>query len=203
MLNDHKNLENFQKNKLVYIHGITTSGKSTIGNLLHKKLLNLNHKVSLIDQDTFYLKEKPNVIFTNNNIKYTQPNWDCIESVDFDKLNKQIKQVLKKNDYVIVTGFALWFMNDELPKPDINILLNYNSKELINEIIRKRVISKFKNSSEERKQIDTYMVKKVVVPFYDETLKHIGNPCKIDIYQSLALKSPEIICDEIMVFLKF
>lgn len=54
----------WMSSKLIFIHGISSSGKSTIGKLL-EKVLGLSH---WIDQDTFYLSDKPKVSFDNEDV---------------------------------------------------------------------------------------------------------------------------------------
>ncbi len=161
--------------KLIFIHGISSVGKSTVGSELRKYLNN----AILIDQDTFYKINKPYVLLGNQNV----PNWDCVEAIDFTSFNNAILDLKNNYNYVIVTGFALREKEMKI-KPDINILLDFGLSEqnAINTIISGRIVSK-NIKTIEKKYKDEMMVKNIVWPYYQETLTKIGNYHRIVVYE--------------------
>lgn len=182
--------------KLIYINGASGSGKTTLGLMLHDKL----NKSYFIDQDKFYKKDKPSVNFEDDNgTKYTSPNWDCTDAIDFDALILNIKDAMTKYDYVIVSGFALR-LDSGIPKPNVSILLDYNmpADKTQEQIINTRLQSKKIKDNDK----DKWMVKKVLWPFYEETLTKIGNAVKIPIFSDLEnlekRRSKDELLDDIM-----
>ena len=157
---------------LLYLHGISSAGKTSIGKELLKHLPN----AILIDQDTYYKKLKPLVTFkgakgpalTGDQV-YTSANWDTHEAIDFIQFNDDIQEAVNLYDYVIVTGFALRqpYM---LFKPDLSILLDIGDNAL-HKIVTARRVSKGYSGDKAIK--DYYMVSQVVYPYYLETLKEI------------------------------
>jgi adenylate kinase family enzyme len=85
---------------IICISGISGSGKTTLGKLFVDK----HNDYILIDQDSFFLKNKPKIMLSNGNIV---SNWDCIDCIDWDLLNETVIETSKKNK-VLLTGFALW-----------------------------------------------------------------------------------------------
>lgn len=168
--------------KLIFLNGITGTGKTSIGNLLQKSLKNS----VVIDQDSFYNKNKPliTLIAPNDNkydASFITSNWDCDESINFVLFNNSIKCNLTKYDYVIVTGFSLR-SNLMTIMPDLSFLLIHNmSDDLIQEkIIESRRQAKgFQGVKAER---DIIMVKTVIMPYYKETLTKLYDSHSIDVY---------------------
>lgn len=166
--------------KLIFLNGITGTGKTTIGEILAQNLKNS----IVIDQDSFYKHNKPQIsLLGNDNLYYKTSNWDCDEAIDFDSLNFTIKFNLEKYDHVIVTGFSLR-SNLITITPNLSFLLIHNnstSNDLIQEkIIESRQQSKgFTGIKAER---DIIMVKNVIMPYYNETLTKLYNSHFIDVY---------------------
>jgi hypothetical protein len=197
--------------KLIFIHGISSSGKSTIGKLL-EKVLGLSH---WIDQDTFYFSDKPKVSFDNKDVNsttctqeekktYTGSNWDCIEAIDFDALRYSIIASLCRYEYVIVTGFAL-------RQKELNLIADYsfvlsfdfgNGDDIIDLetfVTETRKISK-KITDIDKQEKDYWMVRKVVYPFYLETLTKIQKSTKICVYRNQERVDVRIIVDDILSY---
>ena len=158
---------------LIYLHGVSSSGKTSIGNELLKHLDN----AILIDQDTYYKSLKPQITFVGDKV-YTVANWDTAEVIDFNQFNNVIEQALEKYKWVIVTGFAL---RDEYMrlKADLSILLDIGDHPLC-KITAARQVSK--GYQGEKAIRDFYMVEKVVLPYYEETLKHITYHYKLKVF---------------------
>lgn len=158
--------------KLIFIHGISTSGKSLIGRELNKILKDS----ILIDQDEFYVKNKPLITFSNGKISYTASNLDCDEAIDYVTFKNVIHYNLQLFEYVIVTGFALR-SNLLNINSDYSILLENNN---INRIIKGRQQSK--GYQDEKAEKDKWMVIKIIYPYYLETLSKIQYDYKIPVY---------------------
>lgn len=157
------------KGKLIFIHGVSGSGKSTVGEMLKTLLLPWS---TLIDQDQFYKAEKPSIILDG----YKTKNWDCEDAIDFEAFRRAIREKLHDYLYIFVTGFAL---RKELMQidADYSYLLEFDLKDedAISQIINARLKSKEISDNERR---DRLMVSEVVWPFYLETKKLI-QPSKV------------------------
>lgn len=187
--------------KLIFINGITSTGKTTIGKLLvvQQQLKNS----FLIDQDSFYKHNKPLITLTDSeNQKFTTSNWDCDEAIDFTSLNITIKCKLAQYDYVIVTGFALK-SNLITIIPDFSFLLTHsnNSIELTADFIQQNIIETrrqskgFKGLKADRDEI---MVKNVIWPYYLETLTNLYNYHIIAVYRDNKRIDKTIILKQIL-----
>lgn len=164
-------METSRKSTLIFIHGVSGSGKSTAAEML--KIMYLPRS-ALIDQDSFYKQEKPLVTFEGAYRKtYTAENWDCEEAIDFDAFRNVIQEKMRDYLFVIVTGFAL---RKDLMKisADYSFILKFDlpEKDIIFKIIETRIKSKGFTDSEKKRR-DYYMVHKVLWPFYLETLNLI------------------------------
>ncbi len=174
---------------LIYLHGVSSSGKSTIGNAL---LNHLNNAI-LIDQDTYYKKIKPVVTFQGDQF-YRTSNWDTTDAIDFDTFNHHIENAMNQYSYVIITGFALQDQYMTL-KPTLSILLDIGTNP-IDKIAKARQISK--NYKGEKAVRDFYMVQEVVYPYYQETLQNITG-YKVQVYDDQRRPLDEIV-NEILEF---
>ena len=155
---------------LIFISGISGVGKSTISKELAKEL-NFIH----VNQDNYYLKDKPFVTLSNG---LKAKNWDTEQAVNFDKLNSDLEMYIKQGKKTIVEGFCL---RDDLinVKPNIHIHLSYipivTGDELIEifnqykEVIVSRII-KSRAQAKPGIKNDEIVVKELVWPFYMETL---------------------------------
>ena len=160
------------KSAIIFISGISGVGKSTISKELANKL-NFVH----INQDNYYLKDKP-IVTLSNGLKVK--NWDSVAALDFEKLNNDIYDYLSEGRNILLEGFCL---RDDLIKvvPNIHIHLSYipvppnvnlvdtytaNKDVIIPRIIRSRAQAKpgIKN--------DEIVVNELVWPFYMNTLEN-------------------------------
>jgi cytidylate kinase len=175
---------------IIFIHGISTSGKTTIG----KKLSLILENSIFIDQDTYFLKEKTKVSLSNGE---QVSNYDTVESIDWQSFNRDIQIYSKKYKNVIVVGFELIekLINSS---PNISFYLRYNLyKDLtLNVIINNRSITKKINQN-----CDILNVREVVYPFHESILSQIKVDHILNIYNGLERKSIDILSDEILSFL--
>ena len=147
------------------ISGLSGVGKTTIS----EKFVELHPQYKNIDQDKFYIKQKPKKIINDKEFN----NWDCIESIDWQSLNKTVIQTSFKNP-VILSGFALWTEMLRFPVK-AHIHLEYGDN-IIEKCIKNRSYTKSTNKK------DNLIVEKMVYPFYLETLKNIDITHKIPVY---------------------
>lgn len=151
------------RRKLLIISGISGSGKTYLG--AHYAAIN---KWYHIDQDSYYLANKPTVILSNG--KRTS-NWDCDEAINWSVLQEAIQTALTTQS-VVLTGFAPfhdYLGIAELKKRDvlvthIHLVTSDNKDEVINNAISFRRQSK--HWTPEKEQLDELVVKEVVYPFY-------------------------------------
>lgn len=178
---------------LIYLHGVSTSGKSTIGSALSKQLTNAIH----IDQDTYYKSVKPMVTFEGDK-SYVTSNWDTVMAIDFDHFNLVIVKAIEQYSWVIVSGFA---MHDELMtlKPDVSFLLDYNINNPMDKISEQRKISK--EYSGEKEEKDYWIVRKVLWPYYQETLKKISYDYNIKMFKEDKRRPIQDIVKEMITYL--
>jgi shikimate kinase len=174
---------------LIFLHGVSTSGKTFIG----KELANKLPDSICIDQDTFYRKEKPMItfsvggsIFSGEDRKtFTVENWDSEESIDFEALRNNVNDSLTKYKYVIVTGFALRQRLMQM-NADYSFLLKFNldSNETVNRIATLRSeTKKFEiTKNTEKREKDYGMIIHSVWPFYLQTLKEIQHSQELIVY---------------------
>lgn len=162
----------FRKQKLIYIHGGSGVGKSTLAQELQKVF---GKNCIWIDQDTFYRSEKPMIEYNyqdekGQTVHVKERNWDSLEAVDMDAFNTAISNAIQNSEIGIVTGFAL--RPDSLVyAPDVNILLDYGMSP---ENAREKMIEARQSSKGykgEKAYKDRKRVEKVVWPYYEETLK--------------------------------
>ncbi|HSW76884.1 MAG TPA: hypothetical protein VLG50_07550 [Candidatus Saccharimonadales bacterium] len=156
--------------KLIFISGISGTGKSTIGRLLTSFLSN----AIWIDQDLFYKFKKPKIKSPYGDLD----NWDDDDSIDYQQFENRILSAKKQYDHVIVTGFALRHYLLPHINPDYHFLFTFllpvTDENNINYIIRARQQSKNFNT-QLKKDKDMWMVIHVVWPYYLKTLLYIDN----------------------------
>ena len=172
--------------KLIYIHGGSGVGKSTLGNKILEDLNQLygNNSAVLIDQDTFYYKDKP--IIEYDNVK--EANWDTLDAIDMNLFNERISEFMKLDfSFVIVTGFALRQMH---LSANLEILLDYN---MTPENAREKMIlarQQSKGYKGEKAIKDRKRVEMIVWPYYEVTLKSLRNFTKIDVFDEKGERIP-------------
>lgn len=174
---------------LIFIHGVSGSGKSTIGKYIQQKINEYNgldtpNICAHLDQDTYYRDKKPFVTFyaDDSGKKFTAGNWDCEEAIDYESFTNDILDNLGLYKYVIVSGFAL---RKDLMRmeADVSFLLKIDlqTEEAKKFISNTRSKSKKFNSIEKREK-DYWMVTKIVWPFYMETVDKIQPSTCIVVY---------------------
>lgn len=179
------NTEN--ENKVIFISGISGSGKSTISNILCK-----NNSWIYIDQDWFYKVMKPKIILSN---KKEVSNWDCLEAINWEMMNNYLIESLLsvfKGKIIIICGFCPAF---DFLKININKHIHlkpHNNVNLENFCIESRKKSK-KLKNEEQ---DKLVIKELVIPFYNSILEQYKS--KIDkIIEITDSTGQRYSCDEI------
>jgi len=199
-------MENFRddlsNSTLIFLHGVSSSGKSLIG----KELSNRIPNSVWIDQDTFYHKEKPLITFNSTGsifsgedvVYFTEENWDSEESIDFKSFRNTIKSYLITRKYVIVTGFAL---REDLMKmkADYSFLLKFDAdpNKIIDLITTFRSeTKKFKTTEKQGK--DYWMVRRVVWPFYLQTLQKIQSSQTVCVYDDKGRINKDVIINKII-----
>jgi hypothetical protein len=175
------------KGTLIFLHGISGSGKTFIG----KELTNRLPDSVCIDQDDFYRKEKPLITFSiggsifsgEDRNSFTVENWDSEESIDFEIFRNTIATSVMTYKYVIVTGFALRSHLMQM-KADYSFLLKFDldPNETVNLIASLRSKTK-KFETKEKQEKDYGMIIKVVWPFYLQTLKEIQYSQELIVYR--------------------
>jgi len=191
---------------LILIHGVSAVGKTTIGKMLSDEL-----NAFYLDQDDFYLKDKPQVIFTDDqNNKFTGSNWDSIEAIDFENFNTTIITLLENDTIpcIVITGFALLpkYMQDLYNYLECNsniflksFLLSFRlSESKIIECIIEFRQHKFKELTKEKMEKDKWMIKRIVWPFYLFVLKNIKYDLEINVYENGTRRAKKDILNEIL-----
>lgn len=108
-----------KKNLIIYISGMTCSGKTKLAKAL-AKIIKADH----YQQKSYYNLEKANKKILPNNV--TVVNWDSDNAVDWDKMKKDIEEHTGK---LIVSGNAM--VNDKLPKPDFHIHITISKQKCL------------------------------------------------------------------------
>ncbi len=155
----------------IAIHGISGSGKTTIGKVLVQEL-SKRKNFAYIDQDSYYLAEKPSIKLSNGLVC---KNWDTIDALNFAALRRD----LAMNNYVVCSGFALKNLQF-----DVNILLNtgLTDDEIIARCVENRRVSK--NLTADKLEKDKLMIREVVYPYFLDTLKNIKINLRIEVYNA-------------------
>mgnify|MGYP001222915273 FL=1 len=164
---------------LMFISGISTSGKTYVGKKFVEKRNSLGEEWVFKDLDDFYIDKKPLIKLSNGKEK---ENWDCFEAIDYKRVKKFLEDsfAAEPEKNVCLVGFAL---SGELigyfPAIHFHLVLTPSSYEYINEryvfiselekelghlVIQNRQLTKgFKG---DKAEADVLMVKEVLIPFY-------------------------------------
>lgn len=185
--------------KLIFISGLSGSGKTTIGKALVKTLNetgDYDHPWLFKDQDDFFVPTKPKIKLSNGK---TKSNWDSTESIDWDSLIEWLSNHIDHYNIVLV-GFCL--RSDLIPYPhDCHIHLTYD-KENETRCIESRLKSKSTYlTTPEKIREDQLMVREVIIPFYQETLSKSDVSDMIEIYEGDKRKNINVLLDQIMILL--
>ncbi len=125
--------------KVVWLTGLSGSGKTTIANNLKKKLLNTKKKVLLIDGDKFRKKNKTKNSFSKKNIY--KNNISIIQN---------IYRIKKKYDFIIVSVISplkktRLIAKKTFGKSYFEVFVNCSIKELLKRDTKKLYIKAKKN----------------------------------------------------------
>jgi ASC-1-like (ASCH) protein/cytidylate kinase len=143
---------------LYVISGLSGSGKTTLGEALAKKL-----RFHFVDQDFFYLKEKPLVTLSDDS---KVKNWDCLEALDSNF--KHTIEVLLQREPVLLAGFALSReMLPVIPAVHIHLVTADNPTDL-EERCRKARIQAKPHIKADR---DVMVVREITIPFYHRMVR--------------------------------
>lgn len=172
-----------EANPLYVISGISGSGKTILGQLLAKQI-----KGSIfIDQDEFFIKDKPYVILSDGS---RGRNWDCLESLS-SSMTDQIYDLLLKQP-VILVGFALCReVLPVIPKVHIHLITGTNLDDIEQRCVAARTITKPNNDLNR----DKLMVKEVVIPFYNKIVANSDITHFISVFDN---KGERIIISELI-----
>lgn len=155
------------KYKVCMISGLSGTGKTTIGKaFVENKTKSEVFDWIFVDQDSYYKQPKPEIILSSG-IK--AKNWDCLDAIDWDRLNIDINNYLNRKNVMLV-GFAL--ITEKLNFPiHKHIHLVYGTNDDIKICCENRRKSKNLTCVEQMIK-DEMMVKEIVFPFYALTLKN-------------------------------
>lgn len=167
--------------RLVFISGVSTSGKTTIGKAFVENRKKLGEEWTFKDLDEFYYDKKPTIQLSNGKVK---ENWDCFEALDYAKLNTWLDYATRSKTNVCLVGFAL--SQDQLKLyPDIHFHLTLTSIDCVNStfivddkklahlVAQNRQLTKgFKG---DKAQDDVLMVKESLIPFYKSMVKELDS----------------------------
>ncbi len=167
----------------IALHGISGSGKTTVGRALAELL-----GCPYIDQDSFYLREKPLVRLSDGS---EVRNWDTMEAIDEtrlrDTLSKAERSGRDQDCAYICGGFALRGLSF-----DTNVLLQTGDtqEQIIARCIAARQQSK--GFSGPKAQRDSRMVREVVYPYYCETVSLLTELKVVKVYHG---EQRRFVCD--------
>jgi hypothetical protein len=159
---------------LMFISGVSTSGKTTIGKELVKQRTEIGEDWVFKDLDDFYFDKKPIIKLSNGKEK---ENWDCFEAIDYGKLNEWLEKQIKGHN-VFLVGFALSKEYIRLPcNLHFHLTLvdydhhGFDEKEVTHLVAQNRQLTKgFKG---DKAQDDVLMVKEVLIPFYKKIFEEL------------------------------
>lgn len=165
---------------VIVISGLSGSGKTTLGKLFVAK----HQEYVLIDQDTFFLKDKPKVKLSTGEIV---SNWDTVDALNWDSLNCAVNQARRYNP-VMFTGFAPWTNRITFPVA-LHIHLSYDLSGVnaISRCITARCKSKGFIDSKKRER-DELMVHEIIYPFYIETLRNSDIDFMLPVFDESSIK---------------
>ena len=113
---------------IIGIGGVSRSGKSTLARIICSAFN--EKKIEIVSQDNFAFNE--NLIPRINN----EIDWECPDSIDFNRLREAIKNAGKENDIVIAEGLLIFYEQETNVLFDKKILIHLSEK-----IFRERKIT--------------------------------------------------------------
>jgi shikimate kinase len=164
---------------LFIVSGISGSGKTTLG-----QRLALTLSWTFIDQDTFYLPNKPKVTLADQT---KVSNWDCEEALDLKQCVEQLTEALKHN-HVVFVGFAprdAWLQLKTLPASKIlhvHLSTGDDRETIISRCVQSRTRSK--KMTPDRAALDAKVVRELVYPFYVDTLSKCTITHQVSVYDA-------------------
>jgi len=123
-------LTNFAKHKskgsmIIGIGGVSRSGKSFLADELRKLFEKTEKSVRVLPQDIFVYPESE-IPLIHDHI-----DWECPESIDFEKFIRDIKKSESENDITIVEGLMVFWNHDLLDLFTIRIFIGLDKNEFI------------------------------------------------------------------------
>jgi len=182
---------------LIVISGISGSGKTTIGRALVKYFNSFkganDEAYKFVDEDSFYLKNKPKVKLSNGLVV---ANWDTLEAIDINSL----RLTIESSENIVLVGFTLTKeIIGEYKSIHFHLSIGDTDEVVIRRCVEARKRSKgFRG---DKAKIDELVVREVVMPFYKRTLKESDIDFKIDIYDHDKRRSVSEIVEVIMSLL--
>jgi len=162
------------KGTLIYISGISGSGKTTVAQKLD---LIIDNSI-VIDQDSYFARNKPLVKLSSGE---TVINYDSEEAIRWDHFNEAIAINLQSYN-VIVTGFALRSHKMRLT-PNVHFLLINDvlveGKHNIDSLIKTCYTERQNNKRFYGMESEKFVVPELVVPFYFQTLSCLSGSVTI------------------------
>ena len=115
----------FYQPRIIGIGGISRSGKSFLSELLAGRIKNSGKKVRIFDQDNF--------VFPTDKIPLIRDHvdWECPESIDFQKFKQYINVAASENDFVIAEGLMVFWEPELLNLFDFKIQIEIDKNEFI------------------------------------------------------------------------
>lgn len=158
---------------IIGIAGPTTSGKSTISEVVAKKL-----SCPIICVDGYF---KVNPEMPVSYVKFN--NFDKVEAIEWNILIEDIKTRYKNQKFLIVEGFLLF--GDPEMEELVDILININYKENEMQIALERrlsrigykIIEDYENDPyETREKYTNFYFRKIAWPQIEENKKYVSPP---------------------------
>jgi nicotinamide/nicotinate riboside kinase len=112
---------------IIGIAGVSRSGKTTLADLIQKKLIKQGETATVLHQDDYVMPE--------NEIPKIRhrTDWECPQSIDFQRFKLEILEAKNKYNYVITEGLLNFW------DKDINVLFD---KKIFVEISKKTFLER-------------------------------------------------------------
>lgn len=155
----------------VTIDGANGSGKSTLISKIIERLNSLNYDSIITKEPTnsrlgeFIRKEQETIKGKCLACLVSADRYQHIENTILPNLkNGKIvvsdRYVASSLVYQVIDGLTydfVWQLNSEILKPDLTVILNVNSKTLINRLKEREYLTRFENIESKQKEIELYL----------------------------------------------
>ena len=110
---------------IIGIGGVSRSGKSYLAGQLSQLIIQSGKSVKVLDQDDF--------VFPEDQIPTIRDHidWECPESIDFQRFKQSIIEASSENDFVIVEGLMVFREPEIFNLLDYKIHIELNREEFI------------------------------------------------------------------------